>query len=376
MRIGLYGGSFDPVHTEHVRLVRAAMKSLSLDKVFLLPTFVAPHKDGGAHASPSDRETMCRIAFRDVKGAEVDRFELDAGGTSYTYLTCRAFRERFKNDELFLLVGADMLENFFSWKDPESILSDVRLAACGRGEDDPEQFRTRFFERFHTDFVSVPFTGKDVSSTMIRVALAFRGATDVDLSAMDGEVLSYSEQHKLYRFEQAFRALLLEKESRRAHSYRVARLACRRARSLHIPEEKALVTAMLHDCAKSLSSDDPLLKGFVPPDAPPPVLHQYAGAYVAEHSFGIEEEDVLDAVRFHTTGRENMTPLGALLFLSDLLEEGRDFQGVEELRRLFFTDFEECMKVSLSHQLYYLRSTGDPVDPHTEAAFRWYNSRK
>ena len=115
-----------------------------------------------------------------------------------------------------------------------------------------------------------------------------------------------------------------------------------------------------------------MLKGFVPPEGvPSPVLHQYTGAYLAEHTFGISDEEVLDAIRFHTSGRENMTALGKLVFLADMLEEGRSYEGVEELRRFFYEDLDVCLYAALKRQTEYLAESGKPVYPLTQSAFLW-----
>ncbi len=377
MRIGIFGGSFDPVHREHVAFVEAAQKALKLDKVIIVPSFVAPHKRDGAKVSGKNRLEMCKIAFQ-APYMEVSDYELCAEGTSFTYLTCRYFAEKYPDTSLFFLVGADMLENFFEWKHPEDILSHVTLAACGRGQEGVAGLRARFHTRFGCDFWEVSFTGEAVSSTDIRVALAFRGViTPTELSQIDGGVLSYIQSTGLYEYPECARALALEKEPRIWHSYRVARLACRRARSLDIPEKQVLVASMLHDCAKYVPLDSPHLKGFVAPEnVPPPVMHQYAGAYLAEHEFSVDDEDILSAIRYHTSGRENMSTLGKLIYLADLLEEDRAFEGVEELRRLFWQDVDACFFMALEQQIYYLRSTGKPVYPLTEQALAWERAKK
>ena len=98
-------------------------------------------------------------------------------------------------------------------------------------------------------------------------------------------------------------------------------------------------------------------------------MHQYGGAYVAEHVFGVRDEGILNAVRYHTSGRENMSGLEKLIFLADLLEEGRDFDGVEKLRKIFRRDVDECFMAALKNQLEYLKATGGEVYPLTERAY-------
>lgn len=368
MKIALFGGSFDPVHSEHIRMAQAAVSALGLDKLIVMPSYQAPHKAFGAHAEGKYRLEMCKIAFGKHDFAEVSDYELKAGGTSYTYLTCRAFAEKYPGSELFFLVGADMLSDFFTWKAPDDILAHATIAACGRGEALDPHLHEMFLARFGKDFAEIPFTGEAVSSTEIRVALAFGKRPN---ALCDG-VYDYIRTHGLYAYPAIAPALALETEARREHSLRVAKLACRRARSLGIGEEKALLAAALHDCAKSIPAESPYLAGFTPPDeVPAPVLHQYTGAYIAEHTFGIRDEEILDAIRYHASGREDMTPLGKLIYLSDLLEEERRFPMVEYLRDLFWQDPDRCLEESLQYQLDYLQKTGGPIYWRSAAAYEW-----
>lgn len=369
MAIGIFGGSFDPVHNEHVNYVRAALKQLHLSRVFVIPSYIAPHKRSGAFACAEDRLRLAKIAFRNVGQAEVSDFEISRAGTSYSYLTCKAFSERFPEEKLYLLVGADMLDNFFTWKNPEEILRYATLAVCDRGKERTDSLAEKFFSVFGKQFVRVDFSGEEISSTRLRTDLAF----GKEPSALDSMVLADIKEKGLYTYSCIAPALALEKEERREHSYRVAVMATARARSAGVPEEKALIASALHDCAKYVPLDSPLLSGFLPPEnVPAPVMHQYTGAYLAEHEFGIRDEEILDAIRFHASGRENMTALGKLVYLSDLLEEKRDFSGVEGLRHIFWIDLDECMKLSLENQVLYLKGTGKPVYPLTECAYRWY----
>ncbi len=370
MKIALFGGSFDPVHREHIRIAEEAKRELGLQKLLFIPSYRAPHKALGAIASGEDRLALLRAACSSLPFAEADDIELRAEGTSYTYLTCRAFRERFPHDELFFLVGADMLEDFFTWKLPEEILKNVTLVACGRGEEQVSGLHEKFRSRFGKDFTELSFAGKEISSTDLRVAIAF-GDPEAE-EFLPPETVPLLRERGLYRYPQIEGAMALLTQKRKEHSERVAKMACARARSLKLPEEKALSAAMLHDCGKYVRKTDPMLQNFRPPeDVPEPVLHQYTGAYLAEHLFHVTDEDVLNAVRYHTSGRENMSQLEKLIFLSDLLEEGRSFAGIEPLREAFWKDLDLCMYLSLKHQLAYLEERGEPIYPLTQRAFDW-----
>ena len=122
------------------------------------------------------------------------------------------------------------------------------------------------------------------------------------------------------------------------------------------------------------------MKGFVIPDefgeVPKSVWHQFAGAYLTEHYFKITDKEVVDAIRYHTSGREDMTDLEKLLFLADTLEDSRTFDGVERLRSLFWKNkgagaLDECLEETLFHSLRYLKEKGAEIYPLTQKAYEF-----
>lgn len=383
MRTGIFGGSFDPVHIEHVKAAEAAIKSLRLDRLFVLPAYVPPHKRGRVLADDCDRLEMLRIAFANVKGAIVSDYEIRRAGVSYTYLTCRRFREEFPDDELFFLTGTDMLRDFYTWKNPDDILSNATLAVCSRAEKDADwksKEEERFFARFQKKFVTIDYEASAVSSTQARVF----AAAGEDISQFCGTaVAQYVKRKGLYVVKNAHEALANEKPERRAHSLRVACAAAKKAAELHIDEKKAVTAALFHDCAKNLSADSPLLEGFslessVPTPIPPSVLHQFTGAYVAERVFGVTDEEVLDAVRYHTSGRKGMGLLEQLIFLADMVEDGRSYEGADTLRSLYYAEkdgLDLTTYTALRETLYFLEKKGGEIYPFTREAFEYFKER-
>ena len=381
MKIGIFGGSFDPVHQEHVRLAEEAVKSLGLDKLFIVPACQPPHKRSKRLTSAAHRLKMCKNAFASLPQAVVSDYEIACGGTSYTYLTCRYFKEQFPDAELFWLVGTDMLRDFPTWKHPSKILETVKLAVCARAEKEGwlEVEKRRFFEKFGCDFAVVPYNGKAVSSTEIRI-LAGAGMRITDF--VGEENAAYIEQNSLYKISGGKEALSLQSEKRRAHSLRVALCAAKKAPEIFLPEDKAVSAALLHDCAKNLEASSPLLKGFEPERTwgrvPSAVWHQFAGAFVAEHALGVKDEDVLNAIRFHTSGRAEMSELEKLIFLADMVEDERAYEGVERLRALFWAGRGEgglngCLKEALKETVVHLQSKGAEIYPLTLQAYEFYN---
>lgn len=373
-KIAIFGGAFNPVHREHVNLAKAAVKELGLDKIIIMPTAVSPHKSGKLSADFWQRFEMCRLAFSCIEQAEVSNFELTRGGVSYTYLTCEWFSKIYKNAERYFIIGADMLEDFPHWKNPEEILKHFSLAACaredGKGFDD---CRKTVENLFSTEVKTIHYVGEKVSSTEIRTLAALGENFG---AYVNKEVCQYIEENGLYTVEGIRKVRAMLKPERWAHTVRVAVMCAKNAARAGLTEEQAIKMAALHDCAKYLPADSPYLKGFVPPEAvPEAVLHQHTGAYVASRVFGVTDETILNAIACHTTGRENMTDADKLLYLCDMLEEGRNFEGVRELRILFKKDLNACLRAALEHQIKYLQSTGASVDGQTEKAYNYIKDK-
>ena len=369
MRIAIFGGTFNPVHLEHKNMVVSAIKELSLDKVIIIPTFLSPHKTL-APASASDRLNMLRLAFSDVKNVEVSDYEINKGGTSYSYITAEHFRALYPEAEMFFLVGDDMLVDFKTWKNPERILKACNLAVFGReGEAADYSLEEKYFkEKFDKAFIKLPFKGKIISSTKIRVYLSL----GLNPDGLIKEVAEYIKDKDVYpksEYAEFLRKNLTEK--RLIHTANVAVCALKKVKELSLDFNKVLTAALLHDCAKYLRTED--FEGFTLPNGvPEPVIHQYLGAFVAERVLGVCDEEILDAIRYHTSGKANMTTLSKLIFVADMVEEGRNYDGVEKLRALYEKDFDECFINCLKEEVIHLKNKGGVIYGETLAAYDYY----
>ena len=374
MKIAIFGGAFNPVHREHVNIAKAAVNELALDKIIIMPSAISPHKQGRPTVDFWHRFEMCRLAFSDLPQAEVSNYELARGGVSYTCLTTSYLRSVYPKDELYLIIGADMLENFPSWKNPQEILRNVTLAACAReNTENFSAYKDMVESTFSTRVVSISYVGDAVSSTRVRTLAAL--GEDFG-KYVDGRVCQYIKQNGLYALPHLWKAKQLMGEKRWKHTVGVAVICAKNAPRVHICEEQAITMAALHDVAKNLSEDSEYLKGFTrPKGVPPAVVHQYSGAYVAEKVFKITDKTVLDAIACHTSGKRNMSGADKLLYLADVLEESRTFEGVDELRELFKRDLDGCLKEQLRRQVEYLESTGAQVYPLTRKAYEYIKEK-
>ena len=135
MKIGIYGGTYNPPHTGHLQAAKEAVRLLDLDKLLLIPDRIAPHKEIPAGSpAPEQRLEMLRIAAAECPEMEVSDIELRREGPSYSYLTVEALREQYPEAELILLMGTDMFLSFHTWREPERILKQASLGVFYRGE--------------------------------------------------------------------------------------------------------------------------------------------------------------------------------------------------------------------------------------------------
>ena len=197
MKIGIYGGSFDPVHRGHVKLARHMVDSLGLDRLLIVPAYVSPFKRK-TNVTPEDRLSMCRLAFPGDR-FEVESDEIDRGGQSYTVDTVKSIRERYGENDYYLIIGSDQLFLFDLWYRFEDILADVTLCAVSRCAADEKAALERFADerlRRYGCCLICDFDPLEISSTEIREGV-HRGD---DMSALLPEtVAAYIEKRGLYK---------------------------------------------------------------------------------------------------------------------------------------------------------------------------------
>ena len=372
MKIGIYGGSFDPPHIEHINLCVNAVKSLNLDRLFIVPAKIPPHKKVQP-ISGEYRLEMVKLALSnvDVPQITVSDFELNSAGKSYTYLTIEHFKSLYKDAQIYFLMGTDMLENFPTWKEPKAILNMAKLYVFGRDGESMERAKQVFLNAFSdrlNSLVFANFSGKMVSSTHVRHMLT------LGLDAKEflyQNVIDYIKSNNLYFCEKAEFVKKSLSISRLTHTLGVMDLAKAYAKKLGEDENKAVLAAMLHDVAKYMDKND--FPSFtLPLDVPKPVVHQYLGAYVAEHVLGVTDIDILNAIRYHTTGRSNMSRLEKIVFTADLLEVGRTYDEAPILREAVDKDFDAGFSLSVKRLLNYLTKQGQPIYYLTKECYNYY----
>lgn len=197
MNIGIFGGTFNPVHKGHVSALKKILSAVSLDRVLVLPDRIPPHKSAEGLVSGSDRLEMCRIAFSSIENTEISDWELKNEGKSYSVITLRHFHEVFPEDKLYFIMGSDMLASFESWYRYEEILTLCSLICVSRSQEDTDRLEG-YADKLRSkggEVIIVPVEPFEISSSQIRDMLK----KDLDCTCyLDENVVQYIMAENLY----------------------------------------------------------------------------------------------------------------------------------------------------------------------------------
>jgi len=389
VRIGIYGGTFNPPHLGHLRSAQFAMDYLGLDKLIFVPAAVPPHKalpEGSATAE--QRLEMTALAADTLlrkERVEVSDLELRREGKSFTADTLRTLREEYPGDELWLLMGTDMFLTLPSWREPETICALAHLAAFARSETDDlaelERQGRYLAETFgaRTQVVPLPQI-TPVSSTQLRQALERGEGSRYLPDAVWGYILrrglygTHADLKRLSDDELRACSLSMVYAKRHAHIRGVEETAVELAKRWGADPELARRAGILHDCTKYLSLGEHLdicREAGIELDElerqSEKLLHSKSGAAIAKKVYG-QGEEVFWAIFWHTTGKPDMTLLEKILYLADYIEPNRDFEGVEEMRKLCGSDLDAALLMGLEMSIEDLQERNVPIHKNTQGA--------
>ena len=380
MKIGVYGGSFNPPHLGHVKAALACREELGLDRVLVIPASVPPHKAlASGSASAQERLRLTRLAFSDLPGFEVLDLELRREGKSYTADTLRELKAQYPKDDLFLMMGTDMFLSFQDWYRPAEIAACARLVCFSRYDADEknraalEKQALALEQAFGQKPVLLQNDCFDISSTEVR-RLVFFGIAGPYLpeavlreiealglygAGLDAKKLPFEKLRDL--------SLSLHKKSRVPHAEGVCETAREMAKRFGADEALAARAGILHDVTKALNKTQQLalaeklgvqLTEFERQN--PQLLHAKTGAAAARALFG-ECEEVASAIAWHTTGKPDMTKLEKIVYLADMIEPNRSYPTVDEIRAAAERDLDEGTLLALERTIAFLQEQGTAV---------------
>lgn len=385
-KMGLFGGTFDPIHKGHVSMALRLAQAMDLDGVVLMPTFVPPHKIKENMASAAHRLAMCRLAAEEHPLLCVSDLELQRGGASFTVDTLTALSEQYPDTQWYLLVGADMFTTLRTWHRFADIAQMAVLCTIAREGTDTDRL-TEYAAALQADgidcFVDV-CPVEPYSSTQVRERVA-AGETVADL--VGEKVDAYIRENGLYRqsdgmqtqtADEQYIAIIRSRLSdyRFHHSLCVAQEAKRLAERYGADADKAYTAGILHDIMKdtpkeaqqqifadyAVALDDVEKRSTT-------LWHARSGEVFLRHVLGVTDEEILSAVRYHTTGRAGMSRLEQVLFTADFTSADRNYPDVDVMREYADRSLTKAIRYGVEYTIRDLIEQGRPVHPDTLAVY-------
>lgn len=386
-RIGIMGGTFNPIHTGHIRMALAAKEQAGLDRVLVVPTGNPPHKQ---HIAPAeDRWKMVCAACAQEEALTPSRIELDREGVIYTVDTLTLLREEYPKADFFYIIGADTLMELHTWRRSDDVLKMCTFIVAPRPWDvTPAALveQRRALEEKGARFISLDMEPMDISSTGLRQALSdSRSAADLPVPVREycGVKGLYGMEARIPQaaewLDKLFEALSVK---RFAHTLAVADTARHLAMLHHLDPLRTETAALLHDCAKclplkdmqaiarekDLTEDESLLESGA-------LLHSIVGAHLAKAEYGVEDPGILAAIRCHTTGQPGMTPMDMAVYLADKIEPTRaGYPLLEKVRMLAQLSLPRAMIASMEGTSKYVRKGGKALHPDTLLTLGWLHT--
>ena len=396
--IAIMGGTFDPIHNGHLVTAEAVRHRFKVDRVVFMPAGQPAHKANKKVTHNEHRYLMTVLATMRNENFEVSRIEIDRPGATYTIDTIEELKKICRPDvRLYFITGADAIHQIMTWKQPERLLTLCDFVAVTRpGYDKTKLFedigeiREKYASRIH--YMEVPALA--ISSSDIREREQ-RGEPIKYL--VPQEVEDYIHKFGLYhddavkevKFMLSVETMQEKLQSaisvkRYIHTLGVADEAVKLAEIYGTvqDQQKARVAGLLHDCAKDYPESmrqrfckEYKVKTDEIMNKQTDLIHPFLGAEVAKREYQVMDEDVLNAIRFHTTGRPNMSLLEKIVFIADYIEPNREkFGGLEEARRLAYLDLDKAMAYILENTIEYVKARGRLLHPLSQDALDYYKN--
>ena len=387
-RIGVMGGSFNPIHEGHIALARAAFEQFHLDRVIFIPTGNPPHKRAGL-APAMDRLRMTAAAVAGTKYFVPSRIEIDRSGIIYSVDTFTLLHKQYPGAAFYFLIGEDSLREIPTWHEPDRLFQLCGFLAAPRetegGRETTASIRKALTKRGAV-IEDIRLTPLPYSSTAIRRALAM-GTSPYGVCP---QVEMYIRLKGLYSAPPLLSGAgpvldrLYEDLSpkRFRHTLGVAYSAWKLAALNGLDQDRALLAALLHDCAKCLPLKDMqslVREAGLPVEADVlasgALLHSLAGAVLAKRAYGAADPQVLSAIACHTTGKPGMTDFDMAVYLADKIEPGREeYPLLTQVRSKAGESLLKAALLSLEGTERYVAEGGKAVYPQTLETIKWLKS--
>lgn len=397
--IAIMGGTFDPIHYGHLVTAEAVRHRFKVDKVIFMPTGNPAHKTDKKVTHHEHRYLMTVLATMRNEDFDVSRIEIDRPGITYTIDTIEELKRQCRPDvRLYFITGADAIHQIFTWKDPERLLTLCDFVAVTRPGykkntlfEEIGEIQEKFASRIH--YMEVPALA--ISSSDIRKRIQNNAPIKYLVpQAVEDYIQKFElyvdEMEKEVKFVLSIDTMKEKLQSalsikRYIHTMGVVDEAIKLAEIYGSQQDrqKAEVAALLHDCAKNYPEGlklrlckeyhidlDDIMK------AQTDLIHPFLGAEIAKREYLVDDEEILGAIRYHTTGKANMSLLEKIIFIADFIEPSRDsFKGLDEARRLAYLDLDMAMRYILEETIAFVKKRDLQLHSLSVEALDYYKSK-
>ncbi len=365
MKIGIFGGTFNPIHKGHIEMIKNVKADLGLDQVYFVPSYMTPDKQFEIEQiDPKHRLEMVSLAIKAEKlnWLKVSDFEHKQKKVSYTYKTIEFFKKEMPKAELYWIMGEDRIKGFEKWHQSEYIRKETKIVVYRRSEKISEELK----EREDIIYLSKEFF--NFSSTQI--------LNDIRWDFIPEVVKSYIVKHRLYLKTLAFNVL---REKRYQHTIAVASHAKRLATEYKYKKVwDAWYAGIIHDLFKLYDED--YLRTYIKKwdkerefdldGIPFPALHGFAAALWMREEYKWDNKEIFDAIASHTLSKPNTTKIDKILYVADKVSTDRKGDKVGKLRKLAYVDLDLTYQKILKQLVRKLKTRDLPVHEETAKAYR------
>jgi nicotinate-nucleotide adenylyltransferase len=375
------GGSFNPPHLGHLALADEVLSTLDYDRLLLIPSYQSPLKKESEGAGPEDRLDMLAASLAGDGRIGIDDCEIRRGGLSYTIDTIADLERRYRPEgRIGLVIGDDLVDGFVDWKRADEVADRAELILARRLASGAVPFDYPH-RRLANDVVAL-------SSSALRQRIASGGAWRYQVSGGCRRII---EDRGLYGYVRPDGAAgiktliaLVEATARQKldterllHSRQVALLAADLAGRFGLVRDDAYLAGIAHDMCKRYAGEE-LIRLASRDGAPvssleagkPALLHARAAAVLLAERFGVADDAILEAVRWHTTGRPGLGKLAKLVYIADKIEASRRNVAVELRDMAWSADLELLFAAVVRDTVGYLRGKGRTLSAETEALLK------
>ncbi len=389
-KIGILGGTFNPIHIGHINMAQSALKECALDEVWFMPNGCPPHKTVSDTVSSISRYRMVEEVVSAFDKFKVIDIELNSTEYNYTHETLEKLSSIYPDNKFYFIMGEDSLRTFESWKKPSLICkyASVIVAIRSDSDEDAALLVAKYSKKYYGEFILLKSEFIDVSSTELRDKIACNPSVKPEY--IDNGAFDYISKHMLYEdintsgyteindIKKDLEETL--KPARYEHTIGVMHTAINLGMRYDVPLILCQYAGLLHDVAKSFDNDG-LIEYCKENDLEisdseykaPHILHGKVGADIARKKYNITDESVLNAVINHTTGRPGMSLLEQIVFVADYIEPRRcKANRLNEIRAMAYYNIDIATAMILKDTINYLKDIDAFIDERTIRTYDYY----